>query len=173
MNLCLGQRLDEPGWTGLPLGHFAPLGHETALPVAASQDTLFFWKAGASPASVRHRGNPQRYERGDRVIDFMAADEEAFIAHDRPEAPGEALVVAIPALTRPAITTYTTSAAMSACHLRGGHRFVQQLGDRLSGQPGDASRWSSPAEAGVKLRNSIAWPTTFRGRQGLRARAGG
>ena len=95
MNLCLGERLDEPGWTGPPLGRFAPLGHEKALPVAASQDTLFLWKTGASPASVRCRGNPQQYERGAGVIDFMAADEEAFIAHDRPEAPGEALVVAL------------------------------------------------------------------------------
>ena len=114
MNLCLGQRLDEPGWTGLPLGHFAPLGHETALPVAASQDTLFFWKAGASPASVRYRGHPQRYERGDRVIDFMAADEEAFIAHDRPEAPGEALVVAIPALARATLAESSATARSSS-----------------------------------------------------------
>lgn len=114
MNLCLGQRLDGPGWTGLPLGRFAPPGHDTARPVASAQDTLFVWKTGASPASVRCRGHPLHYERADGVIDLMAADEEAFIAHDRPEAPGEALLVAIPRHACEALGADTTGVARFA-----------------------------------------------------------
>lgn len=96
MNLCLGERLDAPGWTGLPLGRFKPPGHESALPVAAAQDTLFVWKDGASAAGVSSRGRTLHYARHDGVIDFMAAEEEALVVHDRPDAPGEALLVAVP-----------------------------------------------------------------------------
>ena len=96
MNLCIGDRIDTADWPGLPLGRFAPQGHGAALPVAAAQDTLFIWKDGASPAQVRSRGTGLHYARHDRVLDFMARDEEAFITHDSPEAVGECLLVAMP-----------------------------------------------------------------------------
>jgi AraC family transcriptional regulator len=96
MNLCIGDRIDPVGWTGLPMGRFAPPGHGPLLPVAASQDTLFVWRDGASQARVRTRGRLVHYERRAGVMDIMAADEEAFIAHDVPEAPGECLLVALP-----------------------------------------------------------------------------
>jgi len=96
MNLCIGERIDGPDWTGLPLGRFAPPGHGSSLPVAAAQDTLFVWKAGASSAHVRWQKHQRRYARHDGVIDIMAVDDEAYILHDQPEAPGECLLVALP-----------------------------------------------------------------------------
>jgi AraC family transcriptional regulator len=64
--------------------------------VAAAQDTIFVWKNGASAARVRSRREVVHYARHEGVVDIMAADEEAFISHDSPEAPGECLLVAIP-----------------------------------------------------------------------------
>ncbi|HEY4069457.1 MAG TPA: AraC family transcriptional regulator [Burkholderiaceae bacterium] len=96
MNLCVGQRLDNISWTGLPLGRFAPPGHGPSLPVAAAQDTVFVWRNGASAARVRSRRKVIHYARHEGVVDIMAADEEAFISHDDPETPGECLLVAIP-----------------------------------------------------------------------------
>lgn len=95
MNVCIGERLDTPAWSGPPLGRFAPPGHGAMLPVAAMQDTLFVWKEGASAAHVRSGGQVQHYARGTRVADVMGMHEEAFIAHDVPEAPGECLLVAV------------------------------------------------------------------------------
>jgi AraC-like DNA-binding protein len=96
MNLCIGERLDSSAWTGLPLGRFAPPGHGPSLPVAAVQDTIFIWRNGASAARVRSRRKVIHYARHEGIVDIMAADEEAFIAHDVPEAPGECLLVAVP-----------------------------------------------------------------------------
>lgn len=96
MNLCIGERIDNADWPGLALGRFAPQGHGAALPVAAAQDTLFIWKNGSSSAQVRSRGMGHHYARHERVLDFMAKDEEAFITHDSPETAGECLLVAVP-----------------------------------------------------------------------------
>lgn len=96
MNLCIGERIDGPDWTGLPLGRFAPPGHASSLPVAAAQDTIFVWKDGASAAQVRWHREVCRYARHSGVLDVMGADEETFIMHDNPEAPGECLLIALP-----------------------------------------------------------------------------
>lgn len=96
MKLCIGDLLSPPGWTGLPLGRFAPPGHPDFLPVAAAQDTLFVWRDGASPARVRTRRGEHRYVRHVGVVDLMVADEQTHVAHERPESPGECLLVALP-----------------------------------------------------------------------------
>ena len=101
--LCIGERLTDAQWPGLPLGRFAPPGHEEALPVAAFQDTVFLWRDGASAATVQSRRGTQHYERGLGVVDLMALDEEASVRHDRPESPGECLLVAVPAEWREAM----------------------------------------------------------------------
>jgi AraC family transcriptional regulator len=102
MILCIGEPLCPPGWTGLPLGRFAPPGHGTSLPVAAVQDTLFVWNDGASAARVRCGSETQHYERYDGVLDIMTTDDECFIEHDTPESPGSCLLVAFPAELRQA-----------------------------------------------------------------------
>src|SRR5689334_16336309 len=96
MNLCIGEPLCPPGWTGLPLGRFAPPGHDEALPVAAFQDTLFVWNDGASSARVCGETGELHYARHDGVLDLMSTDEECYIRHDKPEAPGSCLLVAFP-----------------------------------------------------------------------------
>jgi AraC family transcriptional regulator len=95
-HLCIGEPLVPEGWSGLPLGRFAPPGHDAPLPVAAYQDTLFVWRDGASPARVRAGGETLHYERHSGVLDVMAVDEEVYVSHDRPEHPGECLLVAFP-----------------------------------------------------------------------------
>ena len=103
MNLCIGQPLYTPAWSGLPLGRFAPPGHAIDLPVAAAQDTLFVWKDGASPAHVRDGRDSHHYRRHRGVMDIMGVDQEAFISHDHPESPGECLLVAFPTELRDAL----------------------------------------------------------------------
>lgn len=97
MVVCVGERLDPPGWTGLPLGRFnpPPVGGLTA--VAATQDSLFLWNDDASPAQVRVRERPLHYVRQRGVFDIMATEEQVFVSHDKAGAPGSCLVVALPA----------------------------------------------------------------------------
>ena len=102
MILCIGEPLCPPGWTGLPLGRFAPPGHGTSLPVAAVQDTLFVWNDGSSGARVRCGSDTRHYDRHDGVLDIMTTDDECFIEHDAPETPGSCLLVAFPAELRQA-----------------------------------------------------------------------
>ena len=108
MILCIGEPLCPPGWTGLPLGRFAPPGHGTPLPVAAVQDTLFVWDDGASAARVRCGNDTRHYERHDGVLDLMTTDEQCVIEHDSPETPGSCLLVAFPAELRQARSGGTT-----------------------------------------------------------------
>jgi AraC family transcriptional regulator len=96
MNLCIGVPLTTPDWTGLPLGHFEPGGHDNSIPVAAVQDTLFLWNDGASDAEVRWRHGSVRYARHRGVVDVMALDDDAHIRHDVPERAGSCLLVALP-----------------------------------------------------------------------------
>jgi len=102
MILCIGEPLCPPGWTGLPLGRFAPPGHASSLPVAAVQDTLFVWSDGASRARVRCGSESRHYGRHDGVLDIMTTDDECYIEHDAPETPGSCLLVAFPAEIRQA-----------------------------------------------------------------------
>jgi len=102
MILCIGEPLCPPGWTGLPLGRFAPPGHGDSIPVAAVQDTLFVWSDGASSARVRSGDEHRHYRRHDGVLDIMTIDDEWYIEHDVPETPGSCLLVAFPAEIRQA-----------------------------------------------------------------------
>ncbi|MEF7614013.1 AraC family transcriptional regulator [Aquincola sp. MAHUQ-54] len=100
MKLCIGEPISDTDWTGLPLGRFSPPGHAEFVPVAAAQDTLFVWRDGASKASVRTARSIHHYERHRGVLDLMVADEQTHIAHDRPESPGQCLLVALPTEVR-------------------------------------------------------------------------
>lgn len=95
-NLCLGERLDGPNWSGCPIGRFSPPGQESPLAVATTQDTLFVWLDGASTARVRSRGETIHYQRHNGVLDLMAVDEQALISHDNPGHAGTSLLVGFP-----------------------------------------------------------------------------
>ncbi len=100
MNVYVAERIDPPGWTGLPLGRLRPPGHGHPLPVAVAHDSIFVWNEGASAAKVRMHGEWLRCQRQRDMLDIMAANDEALVQHDRPESPGECLVVEIPSELR-------------------------------------------------------------------------
>ena len=70
---CRGGPLCPPGWTGLPLGRFAPPGHAASLPVAAVQDTLFVWSTefGRTPFT-QGIGKPGRDHHQHAFTVFLA-----------------------------------------------------------------------------------------------------
>lgn len=97
MSICLPERMDGPSWCGLPLGRFRlPPDDGQTLLVASPQHTLFVWRDGASPATVRSRGRTRQCARRDGLMDVMVAHEQTAISHHRPHSPGECLLVALP-----------------------------------------------------------------------------